>query len=253
MFKTFLLIILSFISVFHLYAQDVPKGSIAVAKSNLEKEMMKVKEKNPKISAGKLADYGNKLLAVRGFDFSFAADAESDLGTTEVDSKEYEIYKFKKTDGSELKFATNEHGSHPCGTWTGLAVTKLSEKQLTIVADQKFYDVLMPQKLIFDEIELVGKNLKTKIRRWLTPLDAMPEAISKDGKTIYIPTEFDEIFLGISDDGSLRFVSSQNPNLIKNNTDLKNFPKEKDNDYLGYKRFGKGRQSFIVKFSYPCT
>ena len=66
---------------------------------------------------------------------------------------------------------------------------------MTILADGRFYRVKMPKDLIFDDIELVEKNLKKPIRRWLTPLDATPEAISKDGKTIYISTEIEDIII----------------------------------------------------------
>ena len=212
------------------------------------------RQDTPGVSSSEFKRYGTSAISEKGYEFTFSAEQGSTLiNNVDVDSDAFEIYKFTQLNGKTQLFATQEHGSHPCGTFTGLTVTNLSEKLLTILADGKLYRVKMPKDLIFDDIILVEKNLKTPIRRWLTPLDAMPEAISNDGKTIYISTEIEELLLGITDNGSLNFISATDKNIIKRNIEIKNFPKDPENDYLGYKKFSNGKQNFFVKFSYPCT
>ncbi len=237
-----------------LFGQTVPKDAVVVSESKIIEQMEKRKEENPKITAKNLADFGNTLLAKEGYEFTFAAEQSKVLvSNVDVDSEDFEVYKLTAINGKSRLFATQAHGSHPCGTWTGLTVTQLNSKQMTILADGKSYPVAMPKALVFDEIALVEKNLKKTIRRWLTPLDATPEAISKDGKIIYVPSEIDEILLGISEEGNLSFVAANDLTIVKKNVELKNFPKDPKNDYLGFKKFSDGKQNFFLKFSYPCT
>ncbi len=238
-----------------LSAQTARKDSVTVTESKIIERMKERKEKIPKISSNDLAEFGNALLTKNGFDFSFAAEqGEVLISDVDVDGDDFEIYKFVQiADGKPRLFATRAHGSHPCGTWSGLTVTKLNVSQMTIAADGKFYPVALPKELIFDDIELVEKNLKKPIRRWLTPLDATPEAISKNGKIIYVSTELGEILLGIGADGTLSFVAADDRRLVKQNIELKNYPKDPENDYLGFKKFSAGKQNFFLKFSYPCA
>ena len=241
-------------SAFSIFAQELPKNVVPVAKSKVIEELTNKKKENPRISARKLADFGNALLARDGYEFTFSSEQDSVLiNNVDVDGDGFEIYKLIQFDGKTRLFGTREHGSHPCGTWTGLTVVQLNATEMTVLASGKSYRVKMPKELVFDDIELVEKNLKNTIRRWLTPLDATPEAISKDGKIIYVPSEIDELFLGIADDGRLNFISAADTSIIKKNTELKDYPKDPKNDYLGYKKFSDGEQSFFVKFSYPCT
>ena len=252
--KFLLTLAFCFVFTFTFFAQNLKKDVVRVSKSNVIKKLNELRVKKPQISAKKLADFGNVLLSQKGYEFTFAAEQGKTLvNNVEVDSDAFEIYKFTQLDGKNRLFATQNHGSHPCGTFTGLPVTNLSEKQMSILADGKSFRVMIPKDLIFDDIELVEKNLKKTVRRWFTPLDATPEAISNDGKTIYISTEIESLLLGIAENGTLNFIPANDKNIIKRNTEIKNFPKDSKNDYLGYKKFSDGKQTFFVKFSYPCT
>lgn len=209
--KDYLLFALCFFSLFTLqtFAQTTPKNAVVVPQSKIIEQINKRKEENPKVSAQMLAEFGNELLAQKGYEFSFASEQGDVLiSNVDVDGDGFEIYRLNQIGGKPRLFATQAHGSHPCGTWSGLTVTNLNARQMTILADGKSYTVAVPKSLIFDDITLVGKNLKTPLRRWLTPLDATPEAISKDGKTVYVPSEIDEILLGIGENGNLSFVAA---------------------------------------------
>lgn len=161
--RFFLICAFCLASAFSVFAQEIPKDAVPVAKSKVIAELANKKKANPRISARKLADFGNLLLARDGYEFTFSAEQGSVLtNNVDVDGDGFEIYKLTQFDGTNRLFGTREHGSHPCGTWTGLTVTNLSATEMTVTASGKSYRVKMPKELIFDDIELVKKNLKKR-------------------------------------------------------------------------------------------
>ena len=77
--------------------------------------------KKPKISANKLADFGNILLSEKGYEFTFAAEQGKTLiNNVEVDSDAFEIYKFTQLNGKNQLFATQESRFSPLRNFYGI-------------------------------------------------------------------------------------------------------------------------------------
>ena len=113
--------------------------------------------------------------------------------------------------------------------------------------------MMMPNNFTVDEVKLVDASLRRTVRTWVVPMDLVPEAISRDGAKIYMNTFTDKLFIEIDQLGRYRYVAYDPATMLINGVDLKKFPKEKDNDYLGFRRFKSGKKTHTIKFSHPCT
>jgi hypothetical protein len=235
-----------------------------ITPSTVVEDLAARKQQNPEISAQELADYGNELLKQQGFNFYFDTCDIAEVNNQKSSVSDLLIpynYKLKDLNGKTQTYQImNEDFGHPCGCRFDIPIYQISEKEMTLRVDGKSVVLKRPKKFILDKAELVDEKLKT-LRKWYLPLDVVPFGISLDGTKIYIDFTYDDghepltqfLALEISENGNFQYVTKDNPNILKNGVDLENFPKDRNNDYLGYIRFNFGKTSYIVKFSYPCT
>ncbi len=229
--------------------------------SNVIEDLLEKKKENPKISAKELSEFGNQLIKKDGYNFSFNVYEIAEINNINEGDNYSETfrpfnYKLENLKGEKITFQImNKIFGHPCGCVFDIPVAQLSNSEITVIADKNQVKLKRPKEFYSEEIELVDKTLKKKIRNWSIPSELLVGevanfGISKDGTKIYFHTEVEELDLEIFEDGTFKLVTTDNENKISKGEELKDFPKDSQNDYLGYKQFSNG---FIVKFSYPCT
>lgn len=229
--------------------------------SNVIENLLEKKKENPKISAKELSEFGNELIKKDGYNFGFNACEIAEANNINEGDDYSETfrpfnYKLENLKGEKIAFQImNKTFGYPCGCVFDIPLTQLSNSEMTVTVDKNQVKLKRPKEFYSEEVELVDKTLKKKIRNWSIPSELLVGeianlGISKDGTKIYFHTEVEELDLEISENGTFKFVTTNNENKISKGQELKDFPKDPENAYLGYKRFANG---FIVKFSYPCT
>jgi hypothetical protein len=231
--------------------------------SEVIRDLLEKKKQNSKISAKELADYGNELIKNKGYDFSFyacdIAEANKQIPAEELYNDSYKAYKYQLKDigGKTTTYQImNKFYEIPCGCGFEIPIFQISDQAMTVKTDGGQVKLMRPEKFGLDEVELVDKSLKKTLRKWYMPSDNIPFGISKDGTKIYIDTGYDdylinELVLEISENGTVRVVPRNDPNILSRGKELKGYPKI--GSEISYMSFNFGNKSHIVKFSYPCT
>ena len=223
-------------------AQEVPR----IVSPDVEQQMLKRREANPRIRATDLARIGNSIAAKSGFPFSFAPEGFTEQGANAR-------YDLTLADGRKFRLLAPLPDDPPCGIYTEFPIAGATASLLTLVVNGKEVNVTRPRKFAMDEVALVDSTLKRKLRSWTVPMDRYPMAISLDGTKIFVNSYVDDVFIEVDARGRLRFVAKGAEPMIDKSTDLTRFPKDKNNAYLGFRRLRSGNKSYTVKFSHPCT
>lgn len=223
---------------------------------------------DPQISSKDLLDYGNELIKKTGYNFDFysctiANPENKPLGNDFSENYTAFDYSFSSIKGKNLEFQIlSKSWGHPCGCYFEIPLMRASKDELVINQDGKQYSVKHLEKYNIEYVESVSKDLKKTRRKWFKPMDNVPFGISKDGSKIYLETTYyydnlnnseKSLVLEIAENGTFQFASKKDPNIISNYEYIEDFPKEKDNDYLGYLKFSDGKNEHILKVSFPCT
>ncbi len=246
----------------------VSDKSIPIVKPSNIIDLIKVKVTQSKGNTPKqVADFANEVLKKSGYDFTFDWLPKGKINQANLARIGEDYYPFYHSlidsTGKKREFQfMNDNFGHPCFSVIDVPVTKVSERKVTIVSDSQEVDLIMPKDFGHEEMVLVDKDLKTQIRKWITPIDATPVGISANGKKIYFNTwEFYQnqneayaeqpirLAIELSVDGALRFV------------DVKEVPSDKGividhgrkYSEITFKRYEVGGKQYIVKFSAPCT
>jgi hypothetical protein len=166
----------------------------------------------------------------------------------------FHIYEAVDLGGKTFSFLANQPNSAPCGCWMTLPLTSATTQRIVVVVvGGEPMTIRIPDKFLFEKVELVDASLRRSNVTWLVPYGGPPSGISTDGKKLYIEIQETPVFLEVSIGGELKIVPRTNPGIITKFTDLKKFPKETGNDYLGFRRFKSGRKVFNFKFTHVCT
>ncbi|HVF48074.1 MAG TPA: hypothetical protein VNA17_10945 [Pyrinomonadaceae bacterium] len=211
------------------------------------------------ISVPKLAEFANKTLASKGFEFIVdPCDAKTTATKIEYPDKYehtlyFHSYDFLDVAGKKIGILASEPSDAPCGCWLPLPLTFATSKHITLASNNGPIQVRTPELFLLEKVELVDRSLRKTSSTWIFPRGGPPDAISSDGRKLYMEIEDAPLYLEISPDGALRFVSRTAPGIIKRFIDLEKFPNDPDNAYLGYRRFSSGRKTFTYKFSHTCT
>ena len=240
------------------YSQASYEGLQKITPSSLLDDVQARAKQAPKLSPPVLADFANKKLAVSGFEFEFdPCDAQSTATKikypAEFDGSVYHIYDGVDRVGSTRQFLASQPEDAPCGCWINLPLTAATSKGIVVVSNKGPLEIRPPDKFLFEENQLMDVTLRKSKTKWLVPDGGPPDAISVDGRRLYRRIAETPLFLEIADVGTLKFVPSSSPGIITRFTDLKKFPKDPNNDYLGFRRFSGGGKVYTVKFSHICT
>ena len=236
-------------SAYEKFPKLMPSSLIA----NIEEHL----RRTPGISDRDLADFANKKLGSSGFEFGVDPCDMASKATAIQYPGEYgglfHVYNAKDSTGKPRPFLAREPGDAPCGCWLNLPVTVASQRRLVLISERGPFEIMPPKRLLLEEAKLVDRTFRRSVRTWIVPEGGPPDGISTDGKKLYLQVGEAPLLLEISDAGALRFVSRKEPAVITKHSDLKKYPKDPQNDYLGYRRFTNGKVTYTVKFSHICT
>ena len=242
-------------------------GVHTIRPSNIITALRKVKDENPNMTAKELADFGNKYKKKHGYDYTFhwkPKGKENEANLSKMEKGYYQFfYKFSDLSGKTAGFQLmNDNFEHPCFSVIDIPLTKISEKTMTVIADGKEINLKRPKDFYLEEFALVDKTLKKQIRKWKTPIDALPVGISEDGTKVYFDSwEFEQdetegyeesaidLAVEISEDGSLKLVDRSE---IKSDKGVDIDYNKKFTEII-YKKYKVGAREYIINFSAPCT
>lgn len=246
----------------------------AIKPSNLSVELMEKKQANPKMSAKDLAEFGNSLIKLKGFNFDVDVanlveqklelnEAKKIAGDNEIDSVVAFNHSFTLMDGTKKTFNLTAPGFDSCCCgyyYASFPVSQITDKQLTVISNGKPYVIKRTKEIAFSQEHLLVDNqtMKKTIRKWQVPFETSPYGISQDGSKLYIEDE-SELLLEISETGLIQFVAKDSSNIITGGKDLREQPATKVGEAIfksgedGFMKFTSGSKSFIVVFQYVCT
>jgi hypothetical protein len=248
-------------------------GMIALQPSDILEMMENYRKqlwKSNRIDPASVAEYGNSLLAAKGYNYQIDV---SELIKEKVKNNEATIVSDKNysfplemtlTNGQKQTFIimAPREDSCCCGYhYAHLPVTKIAEKEITFVADGKQFTVRRPKEFGKNEVfSLVQPDdLKKVILKWQIPYEGYPDGVSEDGKKLYklagddfYKLEIDDVYQEISPDGTFRFTTLAPPGERGQATNIDLGP-DPDNAYQGCWRFSAGGKDYFVRFSSPCT
>ena len=230
-----------------------------ITPSNVLESLDRRREESPSIGTEQLANYGNELLANQGLNFRFntceIAEANENVNEHSDDLRIFN-FRFFRPDGGVTPVRILHGGfGAPCGCVFELPVTYVTDGIIAVLINGTPTEFVRPKGFYTEDVELVDESLTRTIRKWVIPdelafVEVANLGISNDKLKIYFATGIKDLDLEILTDGTFKFVPSAQINKTVKGKELRNFPKDPNNSYLGYKRFEDGT---IIKFTYPCT
>lgn len=245
-------------------AQTRP-ASIRIFPAKLYQEIEKKATAEPNITPAMLAKYGNDLLARKGLDFEFdLCEFLAKYNRTppsRLASDKPRTYKLPmtQTDGRPVTFEArfeSEGGGGPCGEcFISIPATRVTAKEIEVIAGGKKYVVVRPRLFSLDEIDLVDQTMRRVVRTW--HFGGTPIGVSSDGAKLYFEVYFESgsspnIMLELSETGAMRFLPRDEIKFPKGEEVTKH-PNDPKNAYQSFLRFRFGVKSFILRYSEPCT
>ncbi len=232
---------------------DLPK----VVPSSLIADLVTLSGKKPGVGLAAIVKFANEKLSTDGYEFEVDPCDIGSMVTPEKYPGEnggvYSIYTAITRSGKEQKFLADEPHAAPCGCWLNLPIKSATPKRLVINSETGSFELVVPKELLLEEVDLVDRSLRKSVRTWIVPSGGPPDGISMDGKKLYFRIEEQPLLLEISETGNLRIIPRNDKTVIAKFVDLKKFPTDPKNDYLGYRSFSNGKQKFTLKFSHVCT
>lgn len=233
-------------------SKETSSEAVMVRPSDILDELRKRAAEQPKLKPTELADFGNRLLPEKGYNFTLDPSEFKNV----IDNK-YDLFELT---GKQTTFQLQEPEGSPCFDVLKLPVEKINTETMVVVSDGIKYALKRPKTFYTEQFALVDSTLKKVIREWAAPIDATPAGISKDGKNVYVEFDFSDndyeqelqipsLLIEISEQGVIRFIARDDPR-IKRGKELEGYPTIGE---ISYRKFNTGKQHYIVRFSYPCT
>lgn len=239
---------------------DLPAGPVRLTPSTIHGDLAKYKKEHPSATAKELAEYGNSLLPVRGYNYNIDVTGlnESNKKTARKISEDFQAYPYTMSLSSGKKesfliFAPTSE-SCCCGYfYADFPVTNITETSVTFVSEGKTYTVKRPKELSVSEVyALVDmKDPRKKLRKWQVPYETYPAGISEDGTKLYVEGPIEDVLLEIASDGGFKLVPKTE--VISGEGKFHDYPKNPKNAYESYMKFKAGAKTHYIKFSGPCT
>lgn len=236
--------------------------------SVLSDKIEKKRAENPQISAAELADFGNQLIPEYGVifwvDLADLIEKKTKAGEIKelADGNVSFAFSLNLVDSTRKTFEIESPtDSCCCGyAYADFPVSNITASQMTIIVDGKPYRTIRSKDVSFSQEHILidNKTRTKKIRSWQAPTEGAPDGISEDGTKLYFE-EDDSLFLEIAENGDLRFVPKNSPQIITDGKDLREFPEVKIGEPIyksgesGFMKFTSGKKSFIVNYQYVCS
>jgi hypothetical protein len=236
--------------------------SILLTSSNLLEDVEKRLHDEPNINAEALANYANGLLTEKGFNYDFEVcdaigrqrlkQSTATLAQIPFSSKVLQA----KGQPLNLKFVSTNPADGLCGEcFSSIPALRVTKTEMEILSGGQHLHLKRPPTFYLDQAELVDRSMKRVLRTWQLPYQTGPVGISEDGRKLYIPLESgpESLILELSEDGKVQFRSRASISVRDESETIENTPRDRKNAYLGFKRFKSDGQTFVVRFSWPCT
>jgi hypothetical protein len=239
---------------------DLPRGLIRLLPSTIGGDIVKYKDEHPAASGKEIAEYGNSLLPVKGYNYWIDVDAlnQKKKKAARILSDDFQAYPYTMTlsDGKKGAFMVfvPRWDSCCCGYfYADFPVTKITGTAITFIADGKTYTVIRPKDLgTSEKYALVDiKTPSKEIQRWQVPYETYPSGISEDGTKLYVEGPIDDVYLEISLDGTFKLVEKNEVKSSKGEFCL--IPENGKDGYEGCMKFEVGTKIYYIRFSAPCT
>lgn len=231
-----------------------------MAPSSISGDIIKYKNTRRSATAREIAEYGNSLLPIKGYNYWIdVGDLNKKKGKeARILSEELQVYPYSMTlsggkNRSFLIFAPR-NDSCCCGYfYAEFPVTRITETSITFISNGNKYAVNRPKDLAISEVyELVDiKDPSKTLRKWQIPYETYPEGISADGTKLYIEGPVDEILLEIGSNGEFRFV--EKGEVKSGEGEQGSLPANPGNAYEDCLKFTAGGHTYHIKYSGPCT
>lgn len=217
----------------------------------------------PSISMTELAAFGNRLIATRGFDYG--VESCRVIGrVTAKEKKPTDALLRRRTsliglDGKSKTFEVDvtDPANGLCGECdVHIPAFKFNQRELVLAIDGKLERYKRPADFGTEDAFLVDSSMKKVLRKWTMPHQTIPSAISADGTKLYIEfysPELDKLFIELSEDGRIQLVPAADIKMSSEPESIDDSPTDPKNDYLSFLRYRVGGNTYIVRFSAPCT
>ena len=238
----------------------LPRGAIKLVPSTIGGDIVKYKDEHPAASGREIAEYGNSLLPVTGYNYWIDVNAlnQKKKNAVRILSDDFQAYPYTMTlsNGKKESFLVfaPRNDSCCCGYfYADFPVTRVTETAITFISDGKTYTVIRPKDLATSErYALVDiKNPSKEIQRWQVPYETYPSGISEDGTKLYVQGPIEDVLLEISLDGTFRLVDENEVKSSKGEFCL--IPENGKDGYEGCMKFEVGTKIHYIRFSAPCT
>jgi len=230
---------------------------VVLTPSKVLDEVSEKRKAQPSLTPLELADYANKLIEEKGFDYDF--DVCGAITKPQLESESTHSYRMHLSSGGTLIFSFTVAAAMEslCGEcfsdFPSLSVTR---RQMTLIVEGRRYRVNRPASFLLDEAELVDETMRKVLRTWQLPYQTVPLGVSADGTKLYVDVYQDGVeglVLELSEDGLIQFRARSETQLQGEGTEIEKHPKDPKNAYLSFMEFQAGGKKYIVRFSAPCT
>ena len=220
----------------------------------------------PGMSPKEVAAYANTILPHVGFNYDFdlceiigkgKPDASARSNTSQP--RTY-LLPMTQTGGRRITFRIeDERLEGLCGEcFFRIPCLNVTGRDMLVVSKGRRYRLKRSEQMALDEMSLVDSSMKRVLRTWQVPYQSVPVGISQDAKKLYLELRgederdvFDKLVLEISETG-LRIEARDEVN-VKKGEWIEQHPTDPRNAYLSFMRFSHRDQSYIIRFSGPCT
>lgn len=245
----------------------------------LEDEVQRFISEHPGFSAEKITAYANSVLQKSGYRYEFEIrdliqSNKFQLVDSEQNTDESKLYliPFDLEGGARRSFKIWVDLVGLCDeNFAHLSVINVTSQNILAVLDGEKYLLKRPAGFLLEEMELVDETMKRVIRKWEVPTQTWPIGISADGRTLYLSIEFTKndldgngwwvwkqgkkgyptSVLAVSPTG-IRFEVAAKA-LAGQESEIPDFPEDPNNGYLAYRRYRVKGETYIIRFSNPCT
>lgn len=246
-------------------AHAAQKRPPKIVPSSLLPLIEKRTKEQPDISPKELAAYADMILAHEGFNYEFdaceiaRADKTGRNAPGEPQGQTY-LLPITSVKGEKITFRAVGDIEGICGEcYFRIACLKVTKQDFLMVSKGRQYRMKRSGQMLLDEMSLVDETMQQVLRTWQVPYATVPLGINADGTKLYLNLthqgEQDDatkkLVLEISETG-LRIEARDGLNLEAGEW-IEQHPADPPNSYLSFIRFRAGNQSYIIRFSAPCT
>lgn len=220
---------------------------------------------HPGMSPEDVAAYANAILPHVGFNYEFdlceiTGQGKPDGSAPVASQPNTYLLPMTQANGRQITFRiAGENLEGLCGEcFFRIPCLNVTGQDMLMLSKGRRYRLKRSAQMGLDEMSLVDSSMKRALRTWQVPYQSVPVGVSQDGRKLYLELRgegesdvFGKLVLEISETG-LRIQARDELN-VKEGEWINEHPTDPQNSYLSFMRFRVRDQSYIVRFSGPCT